>query len=712
MGIMQVNQIRNRLFEEYTGLIDLEDAHDRNKENFFLTRALASYAIQCLCEGEKEEFAKSITDGSRDNGIDAIYFDKDYEELFIVQSKWNHKGDSEPDLGEIKKFVDGVEDLISLKFHKFNEKVNERKEEIKGYLLNPKTKLKVVLAYTANNLSDDSKNCFDELLQRQNDSSEGTFLEIMNQSRLHASLIDSSSSEPINIQELYLTEWGKRTEPKLAYYGQVDAKQISDWWKMYGNRLFTKNIRKLLGDSTINEEIRNTIDVDPENFWYYNNGITIICDDISKRRVNGDNRDFGVFDCEDAFIVNGAQTVGTIGKYSVLEDEMDTLDNVKVFVRIISLKDTGEDSTGVDKKFAENVTKNNNRQNKIQNRDFVSLDEQQKRIASELAVEGIYYHVMRSDEVTTDDINFDLEESTVALSCASDIDAATLAHRETGKIWSDLNHSRYKKLFNPSVTSFYVWNTVKIYREISASIHNLKEEVENEQEAILTYGEELIACSIFNHIGTSKIGKYNIDTSEFFSSVNLDKLVQSKLAAIIDIIDEYGNNISNIFKNFAHSKDIFERVQHSSSDVDVSPAVADVSIDSVIETKFQGKNRVKARLYNFDNKVSGDELAVRGFSYWLENIYDPNSHEIGIVSNIHFYLKGESDRNQRFLFRIKYGKELTIEFTHNSYGINYTSLLFEKENFQEWLTRKTDDNLLSIKSEEDLKFFQEIKEFI
>lgn len=710
MGIMQVNQIKNRIRQEYDGLIDLSDARASNEENYFLTRALAAYAIQCLCEGEKEVIAKSITDGSQDNGIDAIYYDKNFEELYLVQSKWNHNGDSEPDLGEIKKFVDGIEDLISLKFQKFNEKINKRKGEIKEYIYNPKIKIKIVLAYTAINLSDDARACFSELLQRQNDSSEGTFFEIMNQTRLHASLIDASASEPINLEEVILTEWGKRTEPKKAFYGQVDAEQISSWWKKYGNRLFTKNIRKLLGDSDINEEIRKTIEADPHNFWYYNNGITIICDEVQKRKVNGENRDYGIFDCQNVFIVNGAQTVGTIGKYSVIEEDSETLNKVKVFVRIISLKDISEDESNVDEKFAENVTKNNNRQNKIQNRDFVSLDEQQKRIARELAVEGINYHIMRSDDFKKDIHNFDLEESTIALSCASDIDAATLAHRETGKIWSDINHARYKKLFNPSVTSYYVWNTVTIFRVINEAIEKVIDRVEDEHEAILKYGRELIACSIFTHLGTDKIEKYKMDNREFLRAIDIVDLVEKKLAMIIDIIDDYGKNTANTFKNFAHSKAIFERINEEHKETQKEQENT-VSIDSIIETKIQGKNKLKSRLFNFDNRISGNKVAEKGFSFWIDRMLDPENHEIGVVSNIHHYNKGISDRNERFLFRISYRKELIVEFNHSSYGITYTSLLYKVEGFEKWLIDSGINNKIVVSTEEDIEKLEELNNF-
>ena len=92
-----------------------------------------------------------------------------------------------------------------------------------------------------------------------------------------------------------------------------------------------------------------------------------------------DTIDFATFHCDDISVVNGAQTVGAIGKFSELH--LDKCVNVLVPVRIIV--------RGEDVGFGEEVTKTNNRQNRIENRDFVSLDPEQSRIRSELAIDGI-----------------------------------------------------------------------------------------------------------------------------------------------------------------------------------------------------------------------------------------------------------------------------------------------------------------------------------
>ena len=76
--------------------------------------------------------------------------------------------------------------------------------------------------------------------------------------------------------------------------------------------LFDQNIREYLGASGgVNKKIKETLNssVDRMNFFFYNNGITMIVNDIGKEENGKDGREFEVFDPQ---IVNGCQTVSTI----------------------------------------------------------------------------------------------------------------------------------------------------------------------------------------------------------------------------------------------------------------------------------------------------------------------------------------------------------------------------------------------------------------
>lgn len=54
--------------------------------------------------------------------------------------------------------------------------------------------------------------------------------------------------------------------------------------KMYNkykdNGLLDLNLKKYVRNKTVDEGIKNTLDKDRDNFWFYNNGPTIVCEDF------------------------------------------------------------------------------------------------------------------------------------------------------------------------------------------------------------------------------------------------------------------------------------------------------------------------------------------------------------------------------------------------------------------------------------------------
>ena len=102
MSIIQVNQLKRKIEETYTALIDVSDVvREQDLENCFLTRAYAAYALQVLANIEPTIASLCITDTFNDNGIDAIYYNSQFNELWIVQSKWIKNGNGEPQLGDV-----------------------------------------------------------------------------------------------------------------------------------------------------------------------------------------------------------------------------------------------------------------------------------------------------------------------------------------------------------------------------------------------------------------------------------------------------------------------------------------------------------------------------------------------------------------------------------------------------------------------------------
>jgi hypothetical protein len=557
MSIINVNQIKARITETYRDCLDMSDVHQQgeNFDNFFLTRGLSAFAIQNLAQTTPQNATDSVTDSGNDHGIDAVFFDERERSLYIVQSKWIKNGNGEPELGDILKFVEGIKDLFDLSFERFNTKINAKKEMLQNAINDPQSKFVLVIAYTGiQELSNPSKRSLDDLLHEMNDNDELLRLEILNQTKLYKFLISGLSGDPIN-ETIFLRSWGKMETPYKAVYGHVAAAEIVSLWQKYHNRLFIHNLRDILGDTEVNAEIRNTIEKNPTCFWYYNNGITALVTKYQKAAHGGGTTDLGIFQCENFTIVNGAQTVGTIGKYGEGNPTV-ALDSVFIPIRIISQE-------GAPEFFGETVTKTNNRQNKIDNRDFVTLDPVQDRIKIELAVDGILYQVMRSESIIRGDRVLDLIDATTALACASKkVNLVVQLKREIGKLWEDITKAPYKELFNQSTPSIYVWNCVRTQRKIDASFDILKKTLGGRDYQIVVHGNRLISSLIFNAIDSERLK----DPAFAFDIVITDEIISAHVQNYFrrmkgEVEESFPTAIIQpLFKNLSKCKEIHKKL--------------------------------------------------------------------------------------------------------------------------------------------------------
>ena len=517
MSIIHVTQIKNYVLQNFGNLIEFSEDEKKfdqaTVESMRLTRSLAAFSISYFANINPETAVKSVVDGFNDNGIDAIFYDEKTKTLYIAQSKWLGS-EKEPSNSDIKKFVCGIRDLFNQSFDVFNKKVNEKKDNISKALFDANTQYKIIIAHTGVNFSSHNQKDINGLNKEMNDANEVLTVNNFNQTQLHNSIKALTSGSPINLQ-IGLKEWGKKELPQNGYYGQVNGKEIADWWRKYENKIFAKNLRELLADSEVNSNIKDTIEKEPDMFWYYNNGITIVCKKVTKAMVGGGDNTFGNFTCEDASIVNGAQTVGTIGQLCQLKSYSKSLEKLYVQVRIISLDNSKEE-------FGKNITKNNNRQNKIENRDFVALDPTQQRIQSELDIEGIRYHIMRSTANQKTAKSFDIVESTTALACSNkETNLAVQTKREISKLWADLDKIPYRSLFYESVSGMYVWRCVQVQRKIDEAIDNLAKDITNRDNSIAVHGRRIISHLVFQEIEINKFKDPNFSFDSYIDKIDI-----------------------------------------------------------------------------------------------------------------------------------------------------------------------------------------------
>lgn len=162
-----------------------------------------------------------------------------------------------------------------------------------------------------------------------------------------------------SIQEKKLLRWeiSGSDAPRDTLVGVIKGNELSALYGEYGNKLFASNIRLPLITKKVNPEIRKTADETPEDFFYYNNGVSAVC---KRYEINGTTVTAHGFQ-----IINGAQTVDALRK--ALKKKPDS--DVYVLFRL-----TASESYGADKHFTENVIRYNNTQNPVKTSDFFSND--------------------------------------------------------------------------------------------------------------------------------------------------------------------------------------------------------------------------------------------------------------------------------------------------------------------------------------------------
>jgi len=555
MSVLHVNHIKAKLAEIYKDKIDITDAKsDQDKENFFLTRSYAAYTLQVLANIEPDIAANSMTDSYDDNGIDAIYYDRKNKFLWLVQSKWIKSGNGEPESGEVSKFSNGIIDLIELQLDRFNSKIQTKEPEILEALEDPLVKLKIILTFTGKDgLSDHNQRIIDDLLKELNDPTELSTFHRFSLKQSHKSLVGIMEGQPIKA-DLILSNWGKVEEPYFAIYGTINGSDIANIWAENRGRLFSENIRDFIGFSEVNEDIIETIKSEPENFYFYNNGITALCQSINKKPLGGSDRSSGIFVAEDFKIVNGAQSVGTLG--NAFEKIPEKVAETKIFIKVISLEDCPDG-------FGLSVTKKTNTQNKIDKRDFVSLDPEQERIKIELALEGINYHYKRSDTTPkSDDLNFNVEEVMTGLACSlPSVDIAVQAKREVGKLWEDISKKPYTDIVNTTTTATKALRCVQISRETTRILKAKELSSTGRNKSHYIHSNRFVLHIVFEKIGQQVILDPNFDFDNF-KAINLNKIIVDVAEETKQIVDRLYTSslVHQVYRNFTKCRDIKKEI--------------------------------------------------------------------------------------------------------------------------------------------------------
>ena len=174
--------------------------------------------------------------------------------------------------------------------------------------------------------------------------------------------------------------------------GRIPVAEVAALMKNHGEKLLERNIRRYLGlhGNRVNEGIRATLhSKTPENFYFYNNGLTLVCDKFTYNALQQGDFQIKVKNLQ---IVNGGQSCMTI--YKVAE-ELEKVGLVlpvsaNVLVRLYELPSDNND-------VVLQITQATNSQNPVDLKDLRANDAKQQQLEQSIQDLGYTYRRKRMD---------------------------------------------------------------------------------------------------------------------------------------------------------------------------------------------------------------------------------------------------------------------------------------------------------------------------
>lgn len=230
---------------------------------------------------------------------------------------------------------------------------------------------------------------------------------------------------------------------------------MAQLYKAHGTALLEKNIRYFLGtrSSSVNREIRKTLEEDPECFFFLNNGVTALAHTITQRGLSNGGRRYQV---EGLSIINGAQTVASSALF-IEENPYADISGAHVMLTLIHVNH--------DDPFGGSVTQARNHQNPVPKTQFAALDLNQERLRRELAFRAIVYRYrpeaqntpLRADAISINEAAFAL-----ALTHPNPIFPVTL--KKEPSRFLEPGSDEYRVIFSANLAGVKLANSVRLYR--------------------------------------------------------------------------------------------------------------------------------------------------------------------------------------------------------------------------------------------------------
>ncbi|MBF0183110.1 MAG: AIPR family protein [Magnetococcales bacterium] len=361
-----------------------------NDENRLKSLAFVLLLVRTMLDLDNEEALDCLTEGGGDVGVDALHLGEVRDGEFTVslfQAKYKQSMEVNANYPEegVKALIHAIRYLFdpSTVLEFVNEQLKAKIEEVRSLIRDGY--IPQVRALACNN-GLPWNNAAEEEINRAGFGNQVSW-EYINHDRL---VTIWQAARPVNDT---LRMSGKAMVEEFNFsrvlVGRMAVAEVASLIERHGERLLERNIRRYLGlqGNRVNEGIRATLrSGESGNFYFYNNGITLICEKFSYNALQAGDYQVKVDNLQ---IINGGQTCMTIFKASK-GTFFPLPSDAYVLIRLYQLESDNED-------LVRRITFATNSQNPVDLRDLRANDDRQRRLQTDIEQLGYTYHRKRAD---------------------------------------------------------------------------------------------------------------------------------------------------------------------------------------------------------------------------------------------------------------------------------------------------------------------------
>lgn len=352
---------------------NIKDTDEGKKKSF----SFVVYTLQRFLDTSAiDEIMEYITDGSNDNNIDILHIDDDYDEacininIFQVKYKIDKNLSGTIGANDVNLFLLKVKEIfienkeLNLPSNDFLSQQYNRFKQLLNSDSNSNINIKCYFVTNGADLNQPEKENINKFKQENHVIKE---IEILNKRNFFI-----ENDRPVKEITIPITEDPISMNTTIASkVVNIKTYHLAKLYHEYQDDILEKNVRKLLSSKT-NKDIKDSFLKEPKNFWYKNNGLSIVCKRMEVKKAGGHNN----LTLENPYIVNGGQTTKTI--YNIFKEcKEDNEEEMKSFYEAIIMARIYQTT---DEDMIASIVYGTNNQNKIVISDLKSLNPKVNKI--------------------------------------------------------------------------------------------------------------------------------------------------------------------------------------------------------------------------------------------------------------------------------------------------------------------------------------------